>query len=1112
MKVGDFVRKFLALLICLTMVLGTLVTTTAATNIVEGTGTQVLTPDDTQSENEDGDISIENDANSNEEVEVLQATNSNYTEFTYGEVDHGHAGPIGRGTKYTGTVKYVSGVNLFDYNTLPEVYKKDEDGNIVDKANNVSNINRTILENLYKYNKANGTNKSTFVFGTGSNGVSNYTKYCANFGLFQNGYEPLMSEEELLAYKTSIFTDKANLFTNGLTKKSLFQGLVEKELSTNANGELVPKFTENYIVPDIFGSTPIDGKTSYMNLKMAFLYDENTGYYEYNSDNYDMFYENTSNSLEIYNKNLTEQKTSGFYPFGVPKKKYATAYDSNKEKDLYHFGISVPVNFEFSKLDGNVGAGKTVVTGDGKTSYLIDGVSTVLAEHETAAVDTVFEFSGDDDVWVYIDGKLALDLGGIHDSIAGNINFATGAIYIGGASNSDDIYSNMTLVGNIYDLLGVNQEGFCSTNNIHTLNVYYLERGASESNLRLKFNLSTVHSSDTDVEFTKKAEDGSPLSGAEFKLTDDNKNDSLVATAVSGDDGLVKFEHITTGVYTLTETKPPKGCSLPNEKWKVVVKQVGTTIENGNEIQVLDYEISIIGDGLLLTSEKDQNGNVKYYIENKKKIVIQNIDKTVALADYNNRTYDITLTVENNNDNEAYTEIFDTLDARFTYLGIVENGVVNNNSTMNPEEKKLVSSFDLGVQNRDNIDKNSPSYINTVTLKWTNIFNPEVTGGDTWTVTFRVQAKADFLGGNYVTTNIKNGSYVTFAKDKNSESKKDLFPVPRVNVKLLPLVYEKYSDTYYLGETISSDRMTECFKQVKDNNAYIIKDFTDSELKQLIRNNSFEEGYCYPGTDVEDGYIHYALKATYRDRDNKIQNVDFTKDFVTERIGSNVITYSIDVTYYAHHSGNTNVGDKVYNTTGTKDYLFKVVAGNLYITKNVSADTYNSTHGDAVFTFKIKNLDTNEVYYKTLRFENGQTSSLTTKLSNLKKGIYEVTELSTLTYKTSEISVSTKANKTRCMYLANGLTSAKVALGYNSSDAVSKGVTSGDVLNDDYINAIEMKVSFSNNKSRNAGKLTDTDVRKNTFSPSKAVTTTGSADNHTDTNVYEYYKTSAYNN
>ncbi|MCQ2979494.1 MAG: fibro-slime domain-containing protein, partial [Clostridia bacterium] len=83
--------------------------------------------------------------------------------------------------------------------------------------------------------------------------------------------------------------------------------------------------------------------------------------------------------------------------------------------------------------------------------------------------DMTFTFRGDDDVWIYVDNKLALDLGGIHSAATGTINFATGKCYVNGAEQSD----------NNIGKLAVNQK--------HTLVMYYLERGGSASNFYVRF-------------------------------------------------------------------------------------------------------------------------------------------------------------------------------------------------------------------------------------------------------------------------------------------------------------------------------------------------------------------------------------------------------------------------------------------------------------------------------------------------------------------------------------------------------------------------------------------------------------------------------------------------
>ncbi|QFJ53615.1 hypothetical protein [Pseudobutyrivibrio xylanivorans] len=110
--------------------------------------------------------------------------------------------------------------------------------------------------------------------------------------------------------------------------------------------------------------------------------------------------------------------------------------------------------------------------------------------------DMIFRFSGDDDVYVYVDGKLVLDLGGIHDAIKGQINFQSGDILIQGdydtqmtSSVDGSVYKKMDMdCQNLYTTLGTTLSGFA--NDEHKLTVIYFERGKNLSNCRISYNFN----------------------------------------------------------------------------------------------------------------------------------------------------------------------------------------------------------------------------------------------------------------------------------------------------------------------------------------------------------------------------------------------------------------------------------------------------------------------------------------------------------------------------------------------------------------------------------------------------------------------------------------------
>ena len=104
--------------------------------------------------------------------------------------------------------------------------------------------------------------------------------------------------------------------------------------------------------------------------------------------------------------------------------------------------------------------------------------------------DMIFEFSGDDDMLVYIDDVLVLDLGGIHTRVPGKINFTTGQVEEGWVTNFDQKEERGTLYHTIADSFaaaGKTWDG--SAGSTHTIKIFYLERGYGDSNCKISMNL-----------------------------------------------------------------------------------------------------------------------------------------------------------------------------------------------------------------------------------------------------------------------------------------------------------------------------------------------------------------------------------------------------------------------------------------------------------------------------------------------------------------------------------------------------------------------------------------------------------------------------------------------
>lgn len=275
-----------------------------------------------------------------------------------------------------------------------------------------------------------------------------------------------------------------------------------------------------------------DGKAVYNNVQGLFQLEN--GYYVYDSygsnGNYAV-YNSTTNSFNVYNKagvykdSVSSDNLGQFFPFDSADKVFEERNgrlspkpitDGTNDNLNHHVGMSMTTEF--------------VQPASGKT---------------TDNKDMIFEFSGDDDVWVYIDGVLVGDLGGIHEKATLKINFATGEVKVGhidGANGTRKDIENTTIKAK-FDTAGVNTSNFrgntfCDSSK-HTLSFFYLERGAGASNMSLKFNLTTLPSS----EVAKVDQNGEAVNGATFALyrSDGPKTDwnegELIAQGETKDGG-----------------------------------------------------------------------------------------------------------------------------------------------------------------------------------------------------------------------------------------------------------------------------------------------------------------------------------------------------------------------------------------------------------------------------------------------------------------------------------------------------------------------------------------------------------------------------------------------
>lgn len=250
----------------------------------------------------------------------------------------------------------------------------------------------------------------------------------------------------------------------------------------------------------------------------------------------------------------------------------------------------------------------------------------------TNGSDMVYEFNGDDDLWVYVDGVLMLDIGGIHDAHSGSINFATGDITYDSVSGTT-IKAQFKAAGvfpdgspwddsRVSEYFNGDTLKYISS---HNFKMFYMERGAGASNLKMKFNLEVIPT--YEVDFNKVDTQGAGLAGAKFEIRDDSDS-SKVYNVTSGSDGGVSVR-LHEGEYTMTETQAPTGYLAASGTWKIKVNSDGTyTIKKNGE------EIAKDSDSVYKIVNKGQHEDAEANLIT---------SKTVKATKYDKREYEITL-------------------------------------------------------------------------------------------------------------------------------------------------------------------------------------------------------------------------------------------------------------------------------------------------------------------------------------------------------------------------------------------------------------------------------------------------------------------------------------
>lgn len=338
---------------------------------------------------------------------------------------------------------------------------------------------------------------------------------------------------------------------------------------------------------------------------------EHYGYYYYNSERNAASYNQSDGRFYVYDyleatrdsiNNGDEGKYSDFLPFNSPYTNtngkntltysyegtegeyvgtthymYDSRYNDNDNSvnnvgTNFWFGMSVEVDFYIPLAPG------------GRTS------TGEYGNKDIYGADMHFRFTGDDDVWIFVDDTLVLDLGGLHGRETGDINFSTGTVTINGVKD---------------DALSAALQSVSAGE--HKLTLYYMERGSSMSNCAIYFNLAPRFSFSIEKEDVLTRE---VLNGAQFSVYTDRECTVPAELWVSkeshdrGDPATNVFT-VTDGVanmwgmgagneYYIKETKPPDDpdYGLPNGIICASLDKVGTASYN---VEILDDGSGVSG-------------------------------------------------------------------------------------------------------------------------------------------------------------------------------------------------------------------------------------------------------------------------------------------------------------------------------------------------------------------------------------------------------------------------------------------------------------------------------------------------------------------------------------
>lgn len=339
-----------------------------------------------------------------------------------------------------------------------------------------------------------------------------------------------------------------------------YQGVVSRNLGSDGSLMMVkndnsgtvaaPFFSDSFLSKTGSGQNSSYGKK--VNAALPFTYDSNTKKYSYQSSTVSS-HANPVNSIYLKNAN-TGSSTNNLN--GVTSDSLTLMYGGSDTSKAIHDGKlwfnSGKSGYGFFPFNNNT----INHTGEDVRNDLNYGFGMALSVDFTVPEggkiddqEVTFTFTGDDDVWIYIDGKLVVDLGGDHKDASCTLNFAKNSTTYATGLNSKSV----TSASSVYSLSDVMNGS--TKNTVHKLQMFYMERGLIESNLQVEFSFTPVDNKLTTTKTvnTVNVNDGikDAVSAADtFTFTNVNNG-----TANSGNSALSYKEYLYTDKTGSTSSK-----------------------------------------------------------------------------------------------------------------------------------------------------------------------------------------------------------------------------------------------------------------------------------------------------------------------------------------------------------------------------------------------------------------------------------------------------------------------------------------------------------------------------------------------------------------------------